>query len=132
MGRRASQDRDYEELRPLYDAIMGEPDSGALDLAPADPEALQTKVREALREGLISSESLADEVVTDILLKGRTDADRLRAAEMIRKASQDRRGEFMGSPPNEDDLERFQRVLIETGTIREAIEERREVPAHSS
>ena len=46
---------------------------------------------------------------------------------MMKKSADAKRGSSGGVPPSEADLERFHNVLIETGTIREAIEERREV-----
>ena len=124
---------DYDSVKALHEKIMG--DAGSDDIGASlskTPDEMAAELRQALRDGLISTEALADEVMTNILLGGVNDGDRLRAAEMIKKAADARRGQDQGIPPSEEDLERFQRVLIETGTIREAIEERREISASPS
>ena len=122
-----SDSASHKVLKDLHEKITGieSPDD-------CPDKHIKSDIKEALKDGIVSSDRMADEVIEEILLHGDSDSDRLRAAEMMKKSSDARRSDYHCIPPNEEDLERFQRVLIETGTIREAIEERREVSTSSA
>ena len=133
--RSRSYDASIADLRSIHGKIKGHPEG--LDVSGDDEgigvdisrSEMMEDIRIALREGLVSSDKVANEIINDILLNGTNPQDRLRAAELIKKDSESKKGKEVGTPPGEKDIERFCRILTEVGAIRESIEERREISA---
>jgi len=133
MGRSKAYDASIADLETIYSKMRTSFEMDAeREAVAASRDEMMEEIRTALREGLVSKEVIADEIINDIMLNSSNPQDRLRAAELIKKSEMNKKGSTAGKPPSEVDIERFFRVLEETGTIREAIEERREISTQSA